>query len=118
MARPPTAIPAFEVAEKPSRGAAQRLIAHLEKVKKVGLVWPEVTTELERLSGEVSGWASAVEAAADKEEEKEEPDEDKAAALRARAEALEEAASGLEAGDVDAAIQSLREAFPKPAPAG
>ena len=36
-ARPPTEMPAFEVAKEPSRGAAQRLIAHLRKVEKVGL---------------------------------------------------------------------------------
>ena len=71
--------------------------------------------ELERLGGEVSGWESAVEAAADKEEEKDEPDEDKAAALRERASALGEAASGLETGDVDAAIEALENAWPKPA---
>ncbi|MDP3061601.1 MAG: hypothetical protein Q8O40_00080, partial [Chloroflexota bacterium] len=115
-AGPPTEIPAFEVAEKPSRGAAQRLIAHLQKVKKVGLVWPEVKAELERLGGEVSGWASAVEEAADKEDEKEEPDADRLDTLRDRQEELERAVEELEAGGVDAAIEALEKAWPPPTP--
>ncbi|MDP3063819.1 MAG: hypothetical protein Q8O40_11520 [Chloroflexota bacterium] len=117
-ARPPTEIPAFTVAPKPSRAAAQRLIAHLRKVERVGLVWPEVQAELKRLGGEVSGWASAVEAAADKEEEKEEPDADRLDTLRDRQEELEHAVEELEAGGVDAAIESLEEAWPRPAAAG
>ncbi|MDP2949321.1 MAG: hypothetical protein Q8P22_07270, partial [Chloroflexota bacterium] len=116
-ARPPTEIPAFEVAPSPSRGAAQRLIAHLRKVEKVGLDLPEVQAELERLAGEVSGWAELVGEARDKEEAKEEPNEDRLDTLQDRLEALESAAEQLEAGDVDDAVGTLDDAWPRPASA-
>ncbi|MDP3062704.1 MAG: hypothetical protein Q8O40_05785 [Chloroflexota bacterium] len=113
-ARPPTAIPAFEVAEKPTRAAAQRLITHLRKVEKREPDSPDVKAELERLSGEVSGWAELVGEDRDEEDAKEEPNEDKLDTLQDRLEALENAAEQMEAGDVADAIGTLDDAWPPP----
>ena len=82
----------------------------------MGLVWPEVQTELERLAAEVSGWAELVGEDRDEEEGKENPNEDRLDTLQDRLEALERASEELEAGDVDDAIGTLDDAWPTPAP--
>lgn len=114
---PSVGIPAFELAEKPGRAAAQKLILHLRLLAKMDPDAPEVEKETERLAEAFNAWVEPAEEALGKEEEKENPNEDRLALLEEKRDALLEIQQALEdQEDLAETIAKLEDAFPPPPP--
>ena len=114
---PSVEIPPFDLAEKPSRAAAQSLIKHLRLLAEMGPEAPEVETELERLSEAFAAWVEPAEEALGREEEKDNPNEDRLERLEEKRDALLEIQQALEdQEDLAETIAKLEDAFPPPPP--